>query len=252
MLALSLLLCVPVVEGATPGCAAPGAGVEKLGRQAATRLLVSEPRPSYPPVARINYIHGSVSLVLTVDCSGRVEAAHVLRGHPFLAAAALRAIKKWIYRPFETRSGPTPFETTVDVNFALLSRNFNRLPPKPEQFVARAVRPPEPPPGVKQATAGAVRMRVLVNAQGRMVDSTLLSGSTAQYEAAQRVVSRWRFRPARWGTLSVPWYLNVAVPMSAVQIADPPITPVGAAPSAMAAPQSATPRTASRPGGSGR
>lgn len=242
MLALSVFLCVPAVQGVTPGCAPPGTGVEKLDRRAATRLLLSEIRPSYPPIARINYIHGNVSVVLTVGCSGRVESAHVLRGHPFLAAAALRAIKKWIYRPFETRSGPQPFQTTVDVNFALLTRNFKQLPPKPEWFLARAVRPPQLPAGVSPAGRSAVRMRVLVNAHGRMVDSTLLSGSPAQYEAAQRVVSRWHFRPARWGTLSVPWYLNVAVPLGAAQIVTPPVAPGGAAPSAVAAPQSAAPQ----------
>lgn len=253
MLALSLSLCAPAVEALPSGCVgSPGGNMQRLDRRVATRLLLIEPRPSYPPIARINYIHGSVSLVLTVDCSGRVESAHVVRGHPFLAAASLRAIKKWIYRPFETRSGPAPFETEVDVNFDLMSSNFKQLPPKPERFVARAVRPPQLPPGVASTAApSAVRMRVLVNAQGRMVDSTLLSGSPADYEAAQRVVARWHFRPARWGTLRVPWYVNVAVPLGAVQNAPALVSPGGAAPSAVGAPQSAAPRPEPRSGRSG-
>lgn len=213
---LALAVFDPLARGSAAGCAARSSSeFTRLGQHAAKKLLVSEPRPVYPPIALINYIHGKVSVLITVGCSGRVEAAHVLHGHPFLAAAVLRTIKRWIYRPLITRSGPAPFQTMVDVNFALVSRSLGTLPPRPDWFVARAVRPPKPPGGVSTSNKHAIRMRVLVNAQGHVVDSTQLSGTSGEYIAAEHIVSRWQFRPARWGTLNVPWYLDVTVPVSA-------------------------------------
>lgn len=213
MLALGILLYSAAAWSVTPACTqAPGIKPFQVDPHTATRLLLSESRPAYPPLARINYIHGDVSLLLTVNCAGRVEDAHVVRGHPFLAVAALQAIRKWIYHPFVTRSGPAEFQTMVNVNFALLSRNFKQFPPQPEKFLARRVHPPQPPPSVKAAGAkDVIRMRVLVNAKGRVVDCTQLSGTPAQFSAAERIVSQWKFKPARWGTLSVPWYTNIGV-----------------------------------------
>ncbi|MGH9450433.1 MAG: TonB family protein [Terriglobia bacterium] len=213
VLALYILLYPAAAWCVTPACgAAPGTTPLQVDRRTAARLLLSQSKPAYPPIARVNYIHGDVSLLLTVDCAGRVEDVHVVRGHPFLAVAALQAIKKWIYHPFVTRSGPAAFQTMVNVNFALMTRDFKQLPPQPEQFLARRVRPPQPPPGVNDAgEKDAVRMRVLVNANGRVIDFTQLSGTAEQFQAAEQTVSGWKFKPARWGTLSVPWYLDVGV-----------------------------------------
>ncbi len=187
----------------------------EIGPQAADRLLVSKVRPAYPPLARINYIRGHVQLLVTVDCDGKVESVHVLRGHPFLAIAALKAIRRWVYRPFVTRLGPVTFQTMVDVNFALLSPKFQRFPPQAEEFLARGVQPPRVPSTATPAAgeAAVVRLRVLIDKKGRVVDSTLLSGTAAQFEAAKKIVTRWKFQPARWGNLNVPWYSDVDVPL---------------------------------------
>ncbi|MGH9326284.1 MAG: TonB family protein [Terriglobia bacterium] len=181
----------------------------------AHRLLLNEVRPKYPPLAQINYIHGHVRLLVTVACDGRVKSIHVLRGHPFLALAALKAIRRWVYRPFMTRSGPAEFQTMVDVNFSLVSPNLENFPPQPDKFVARAVQPPRVRhKAARPAAAGAVaRLRVLVDKKGHVVDSTLLSGTPAEFTAAKKVVARWNFQPARWGNLSVPWYADVNVPV---------------------------------------
>lgn len=210
-----VVFCAATAQGATRGCGVtPGTQPFQLDRHTATRLLVNQTRPSYPPLARINYIRGHVRVLVTVNCRGKVQQAHVVLGHPFLAAAALRAIRRWVYRPFETRTGPVPFQTVVDVDFSLLSPHLERLPPKPEQWVERGVTPPRivTKPAMKGAKS-VVRLRVLVNAQGRAADFTLLSGDAGQLEAAKEIVSHWKFKPARWGNIDVPWYLEVNVPL---------------------------------------
>ncbi len=200
----------------TQGCATgPSTQVLQLDRRTATHLLLSEIRPSYPPLARINYIRGHVRLLVTVNCQGKVQQIHVVHGHPFLAVAALQAIHRWVYRPFLTKAGPTAFQTTIDVDFSLLSRNIQHLPPQPEKFLEDRVQPPQilSQPSSKQAKT-VVRMRVLVNDKGRVVDSTLLSGTPAEFETAKRVVRLWKFKPAKWGNINVPWYFSVEVPLA--------------------------------------
>ncbi|MGH9353860.1 MAG: TonB family protein [Terriglobia bacterium] len=213
----AFLLCTIAAWGLTPACSStPDGQPFQLNRRTATRLLVSQARPAYPPLARINYIRGNVSLLLTVDCAGKVRQAHVVEGHPFLAIAALQAIKKWIYHPFITPSGPAAFQTTVKVDFSLLALKSKRFPPEPDKFLERWVQPPQPPKEAKVAKGEAVvHMRVLVNDKGRVVDSTPLSGNPAQFEQARRSVMQWKFKPARWGNLSVPWYAELEVPVGA-------------------------------------
>jgi len=163
-----------------------------LNGKAASALLVNQVRPDYPPVAKVNYIQGQVRLQLLVSRDGRVSDAHVVRGHPFLAAAALKVIRRWAYRPFVTGLGPQPFRTFVEVNFLLRPRRIDQLPTKPERDLTRQIRPPEVidkpfrNPGV-----ASVRLRILVSDKGRAIDSLLVAGLPD--------TSRWRARPSRRG-----------------------------------------------------
>lgn len=211
----AFFLCSTAALAVTPACSAtPGAPPFQLDHHRATRLLMSQARPAYPPLARINFIRGNVSLLLTVNCAGKVQQAHVVAGHPFLAIAALQAIRKWIYHPFVTPSGPAAFQTTVKVDFSLLGVDQTRFPPQPEKFLARGVKPPQPPKEAKPEKGEAVvQMRVLVNDKGRVVDSSPISGSPAQFEQARRTVAQWKFKAARWGNLTVPWYVDLGVPV---------------------------------------
>jgi TonB family protein len=217
MLMSSTATLLPAVTSACQG--SPGDQIFQVNRREAKKLLLSTTQPSYPPLARINYIGGRVRLLITVDCQGRVQAIHVLRGHPFLAIAALDAIHRWVYRPFQTKTGPASFQTLVDVNFSLVgpdTTGLTKFPPQPEKFLDRSVVPPQllRPPGRTESNATA-RLRVLVSRKGRVVDVTPLSGSKAQLATARKEVMHWRFRPARWGNMNVPWYLEVDVPTSA-------------------------------------
>lgn len=194
----------------------PAAPIE-LSRKAASKLLLTQVKPEYPPLARVNYIRGQVRMQVKVARSGRVSDAHVLYGHPFLAASALAAIRRWVYRPFVTRAGPTEFQTLVDVNFALRTSNVEHMPPQPERDLTRQVRPPEVLVKPDQKSTASVHLRVLVGDAGEALDSTPLAGFVSGYEAARKQLEQWRFLPARWGNLVVPWYLDVDVPVE-----DPP------------------------------
>jgi TonB family protein len=84
-----------------------------VGGRQATRLLINRVDPAYPPLAKVNYIEGQVDIEMLVSDQGRVAWAHVLQGNPILAVPALRAVRRWLYRPLVTARGPAAFLTTV-------------------------------------------------------------------------------------------------------------------------------------------
>jgi TonB family protein len=212
------------------GCLAalpPAAGQSKSARKdrlvvdakKASRLVLNQVVPEYPTLAKVNYIQGQVRMQLEVTEEGKVRHAHVLHGHPFLAVAALKAVRRWLYRPLMTAVGPSDFLTLVDVKFSLRVRKVDFFPREPEKDLDRRIQPPvvlERP--VDCTPTSSVRLRLLLGDDGQIIDSEPVKGSAAEYEAAQKSVARWTFQPARWGALRVPWYLDVDVPVVGPQI----------------------------------
>jgi TonB family protein len=190
----------------------------ELESKTASKLLVKQVTPEYPSIARVNYIRGQVRMLITVAPSGRVSLAHVVQGHPFLAASALEAVGRWVYRPWMTASGPTEFRTMVNVNFTLRSIKADRLPPDPDQDLTRQVHPPEAPEALpRAASTDSVRMRVLVNDGGQAIDVTPLGGRPSLFRAARQRIDSWKFRPAHWGNFKVPWYVDVSIPVDGIE-----------------------------------
>ena len=176
-------------------------------------LLASPIFPVYPTVARLNYIQGKVCLHIQVSRAGKVTAAHVVKGNPLLAASALKAIYHWVYRPFQTASGPADFQADVVVKFALQYQKRRLLPPNAERDFSRQIRIPQVlrKPDAPQPSS-TVHLRLLVNEEGSPVDYELISGQTSAFGEARQLVDSWKFLPARWGTIAVPWYLELDVP----------------------------------------
>jgi TonB family protein len=186
-----------------------------LSIKEASHLLLSQAPPEYPALAKVNYIQGRVRVQLTISSAGAVASAHVLSGNPLLAAAVLNSVRSWRYRPLVAKDGPTSFTTSADVNFTLRIRKMDLAPVQAESDFGRQVKPPEVLTRPEQTayTNPSVRVRLLVGAEGKVLDSEILKGIPSQFEAARKSIERWSFRPARWGALSVPWYLDVDVPV---------------------------------------
>jgi TonB family protein len=185
-----------------------------LDGKRAAKLVMKRERPVYPSVAKLNYIQGVVHVQVVVAKDGHVREAHVVRGHPFLAAASLKAIRGWLFYPAKARAGPPEFQTVMDVRFSLRIKKLEQLPLRPEQDLTRQVRPPEVlKRSGRSSTATLVRLRVLVSPEGQAIDARPVADNTPLLEEARQIVRGWTFRPAHWGTLAVPWYLDVDVPV---------------------------------------
>ncbi len=99
-----------------------GAPIEPVIRAAGeikAPRLVRRIEPDYPEIARQARVEGVVILEATTDVFGRVTGVRVLRSLPLLDAAAIDAVRQWVYEPMVINGRPRPVTFTVTVRFVL-------------------------------------------------------------------------------------------------------------------------------------
>ena len=69
--------------------------------------------PVYPDVSA----RGVVALTAWVDSDGTVRTVRVVSGNRALAAAAVRAVRQWRYRPYFQDGQPVATETNIVISF---------------------------------------------------------------------------------------------------------------------------------------
>lgn len=185
-----------------------------LKGKVADRLALDQPKPDYPVFASANYIQGRVKIELFVGCDGKVAHAHVVEGNPILAAAGLAAVRRWHYRPLETPSGPSGFITVVDLNFAYPFDASDPRPRQPEKDLDQKIKPPTVIGGQEDSSpTDFVRLRLLINENGQVMDSSPLPNTRGDLRAAEEIAQSWTYRPAHWGNMPVSSYLEINVPI---------------------------------------
>lgn len=210
---LAFLLAGPCVQ--TAANLPPPPGIEELDSEAAAKLLIHVVKPSYPAIAKVNFVQGSVTLAIKVTRKGKVAEAHVIHGEPLLAVAAMNAVRKWLYRPYKSAHGPVPFKSFAVIKFNLHPRSFKKgLPADANGYLKRQIRPPEVIARPEQdRTVASLRLKVLVDSKGKALDANSPEASESELEMARKNLQSWKFRPARWGSITVPWYITVTVPL---------------------------------------
>jgi periplasmic protein TonB len=81
--------------------------------------LVNKVIPTYPEIARVARVSGTVELVVLVGRDGSVLSVEVLSGNPLLATSAKQAVTQWRYRPAILDGQAVEVESRVTVNFVL-------------------------------------------------------------------------------------------------------------------------------------
>ena len=84
-----------------------------------TGNLIYRVDPDYPAMARAGHVQGEVVLEVTIDKTGNISRATVVKGPTLLVDAALAAVKQWKYRPYVQDGNPIEVESTVTVRFHL-------------------------------------------------------------------------------------------------------------------------------------
>ncbi|MEZ5290965.1 MAG: TonB family protein [Vicinamibacterales bacterium] len=100
----------PVAQ--VPQVVRPGAGI-------APPTKIQDAAPVYPTIARQARVQGLVIVEATIDTTGAVVDARVLRSVPLLDAAALAAVRQWRYTPTRLNGQPVSVLMTVTVQFQL-------------------------------------------------------------------------------------------------------------------------------------
>ena len=78
---------------------------------------VTAPPPAYPEFARDAGITGKVTLHVLVGKDGRVKNVKVIKGVTGLDAAAVEAVKKWVFKPALSNNKPIAVWVEVPMDF---------------------------------------------------------------------------------------------------------------------------------------
>jgi protein TonB len=82
-------------------------------------MLISQPRPVYPPLAKQARIQGTVRFTAIIGKDGTIQNLTLISGHPLLVQSATEAVKQWRYKPTLLNGEPVEVVTQIDVNFTL-------------------------------------------------------------------------------------------------------------------------------------
>lgn len=109
----------------TPGAAAPPSPPKppmarlRVSQGVVEGLLIHQVKPVYPHIAIQAHTQGEVVLHAIIGRDGAVSSLEVVRGHPFLAPAAIDAVREWRYKPYTLNGEPVEVETLITVRFVL-------------------------------------------------------------------------------------------------------------------------------------
>ena len=82
-------------------------------------LLIRHVNPVYPALAKQTRTARTVRLQCVIGRDGRVTDLRLVRGHPLLVKAAVKAVQQWLYRPTMLNGEPVEVLMNIDVNFRL-------------------------------------------------------------------------------------------------------------------------------------
>lgn len=91
----------------------------RIGQSVMAAKLVFQPKPEYPPLAKMAQIQGIVRMEIVVNTDGSVRDVKVTTGHPLLVRAAIDAVSHWRYQPTLLEGQPVEVVTEVEQGFSL-------------------------------------------------------------------------------------------------------------------------------------
>ena len=91
----------------------------RVGGMVESARLIFQPKPEYPPLAKMARIQGTVRLDAIISKDGTIQDLRVLSGHPLLVKSALEAVQRWRYQPTLLNGEAVEVATEIDVNFTL-------------------------------------------------------------------------------------------------------------------------------------
>jgi len=94
----------------------------------ARKHLAAHADPVYPAIAKAARVQGEIGITVIIDGTGQVVSEKVVSGPPMLRQAALDALKKWRFTPFQVNGATTPATVTLTIPFYLEKRDDGPTP----------------------------------------------------------------------------------------------------------------------------
>jgi TonB family protein len=174
---------------------------------------IHDVRPVYPPEAAAAGTSGPVILTLTIDATGQVADAKVVKGDVTLAPAALEAVRQWRYQPPAT----APVIATVAVN--VVDSQQVDATPQPVRVGGNVkaptkikdVKPVYPEVARTAGVQGIVIAEAKIDPSGIVSDARILRSIPQLNAAALDALMRWQFTPTVVNGVPVPVMMTVTV-----------------------------------------
>lgn len=161
--------------------------------------LIRKVNPEYPQKALDEWIEGTVVLDTEIGTDGNVKSVKVIqRAHPLLDEAAVTAVKKWKYQPFQVKSSLNSLMFTVSFQFELIPvpiTQTGRLPSQLKPQLIRSVAPVYPHMALRARIQGEVLLEVVTDQTGNVKEITAISGHPILKKAAVKAVKQWKYKP---------------------------------------------------------
>jgi periplasmic protein TonB len=90
-----------------------------VGGRVEAAKAIFQPKPEYPPLAKMARIQGAVRLEAVISRDGTIQDLKLISGHPLLVKAAEEAVARWRYQPTLLNGEPVEVATEIDVDFIL-------------------------------------------------------------------------------------------------------------------------------------
>lgn len=108
-----------IFRGRKPVAVAVAKGPIHVSSGVMVGRIIEKTMPTYPPIARVTGVQGTVILQAAISKSGTIENLRVMSGPAMLQQAAMDAVRTWRYRPYLLNGEPVEVETTVNVVFTM-------------------------------------------------------------------------------------------------------------------------------------
>jgi TonB family protein len=177
--------------------------------------------PAYPEAAKKAGIQGIVSLNVKVDEQGNVSEVESWAGKPVMARVAVRAVKRWKYRPVLIEDEPFAFSGEVVFTFRLgkqaMVREGGNSPVRrvactsSEGGLLYRVDPEYPRAARVAHVSGDVVLEIVINKQGRVEEVKATSGNPLLIQSAIDAVRQWRYQPYMIGNKAIPVQASVVL-----------------------------------------
>lgn len=168
---------------------------------------VKKVQPIYPLIAKAIGVSGAVQVQIVIDENGKVTEAKAVGGHPLLQAAAVEAVKQWLFKPTELSGVPVKTQGVLNFNFALDGKSIGetgsiksspeiiQLTVTGEALMSAAINKvmPKYPPACR--CGGAVQVLIAINEEGKVVDAEAVSGHPLMRASAMEAARQWLFKP---------------------------------------------------------